>query len=68
MPSYYMNENAQWNGDHEVHIAGCSWMPAAHNRRYLGEHYSCVSAVATARIYDPRADGCAYCSPACHSS
>ena len=27
MASYYVNNNAQSNGDHEVHTTGCSWLP-----------------------------------------
>lgn len=66
MASYYMNRNAQWNGDHEVHKDGCNWMPAPENRQYLGEHASCHSAVAQAKLYNSKADGSAYCSPACN--
>ena len=27
MADYWVNNQAQANGDHEVHVAGCSWMP-----------------------------------------
>jgi hypothetical protein len=27
MSRYYVNKNAQENGDHEVHTTGCSFMP-----------------------------------------
>ncbi len=27
MANYYVNKNAQANGDHEVHKSGCSWIP-----------------------------------------
>ena len=37
MASYYVNKNAQSNGDHEVHVYGCSFFPAAENRLYLGD-------------------------------
>lgn len=66
--SYYMNNNAQLNNDHEVHREGCSWMPAAHNRRYLGEYTSCYAAVAEAKRFHRDANGCAHCSPARHTS
>ena len=68
MPSYYRNKNAQSNGDHEVHKESCNFMPALGNRDYLGEFSSCHGAVEAARRKDPSADGCAYCSPACHTS
>ena len=67
MPRYYRNMNAQLNGDHEVHKEGCSFMPAPSNRDYLGEFDSCHGAVSKAREKDPSADGCAHCSPACHT-
>lgn len=68
MSKYYMNKNAQSNGDHEVHEEGCSWMPLPQNRLGLGEHASCYTAVAEAKKVDPYADGCKHCSPACHTS
>lgn len=65
---YYVNKNAQDNGDHEVHRADCSWLPAAENRLYLGEFTSSYEALRAAkRIYDA-ADGCAYCCPEIHHS
>lgn len=36
MARYYVNKNAQSNGDHEVHKQGCTWMPHEDNRIYLG--------------------------------
>lgn len=68
MAAYYMNKNAQTNGDHEVHREGCSWMPAPENRRYLGDFASCYGAVLEAKEYDSRADGCKHCSLECHNS
>ncbi|TAX37119.1 hypothetical protein ELI06_23645 [Rhizobium leguminosarum] len=67
MASYYRNRNAQLNGDHEVHRSDCYYLPIAANQHYLGEFNSCFEAVATAKAYDLTADGCAYCSPACHT-
>jgi hypothetical protein len=67
MAIYYMNENAQWNGDHEVHREACAFLPAPQNRKFLGEHPSCHSAVALAKLYDQLADGCYWCSNECHT-
>jgi len=36
MALYYVNKNAQSNGDHEVHKDGCVFMPLLLNRLYLG--------------------------------
>jgi hypothetical protein len=68
MAAYYMNKNAQENGDHEVHRTGCAWMPAEHNRKYLGDFTNCRDAVREAKKIDSDADGCAHCSPDCHTS
>lgn len=68
MPKYYVNKNAQSNGDHEVHEEGCSHMPLLENRIDLGVHLNCYSAVIAAKVYYSQADGCYYCSEECHTS
>ena len=67
MTKYYMNKNAQSNGDHEVHKEGCSWMPYPENLLYLGDFLNCNGAVKKAKEYDPDADGCYFCSRECHT-
>lgn len=70
MSYYNLNRNAQANGDHEVHVSGCSFAPALHNQIDLGYHLSCSYAVAEARKRYPnnRINGCYYCSNPCHTS
>ncbi len=68
MSSYYVNKNAQSNGDHEVHEGGCSWLPAPSNRIYLGEHSGCAPAVKEAKRYYSQSNGCYFCCNACHTS
>jgi hypothetical protein len=69
MARYYVNSNAQPNGDHEVHQLECSFLPDTANRRYLGEFSNCASAVAEARRSHYRqSNGCFYCSRECHTS
>ena len=68
MIRYYVNTNAQSNGDHEVHREGCPWLPYVLNRIYLGLFGSCPPAVIEARRYYSQVNGCAHCSPACHTS
>ena len=68
MPRYICNKNAQSNGDHEVHNADtCIRLPLPVNQLDLGYHANCRTAVAQAKLYDRDADGCAYCSPECHT-
>lgn len=64
---YYVNNNAQSNGDHEVHTGSCSWLPSEANRIYLGNHTSCLPAVTEARRYYTQVNGCYYCANACHT-
>ncbi len=64
---YYVNENEQTNGDHEVHAEGCSHMPILSNRKYLGEFYNCWEAVASAKKDFIQVNGCYYCSKECHT-
>lgn len=66
MAKYYVNQNAQLNGDHEVHVPHCTYFPT--NTTYLGEFTNCWDAVATARRIYPQSNGCAFCTPACHTS
>ena len=64
---YYVNENVQNNGDHEVHHESCRYLPQLQNRKYLGEFYSCTEAVTAAKKYYSAADGCKICSESCHT-
>lgn len=68
MATYYVNMNAQTNGDHEVHKSGCSFMPNAGNRISLGDHGGCRSAVTAAKRHYSQVNGCYYCANPCHTS
>ncbi len=68
MQQYYLNNNAQSNGDHEVHIAGCSFFPNWGNVIRLGYHQTCSEAVREAKKHHKQSNGCAYCVSACHTS
>lgn len=67
MALYYVNKNAQPNGDHEVHKQGCSFMPADENRKYLGSFSNCRDAVREATKHYSQVNGCYYCSYDCHT-
>lgn len=67
MARYYVNNNQQRNGDHEVHELGCSFMPTE-NRTYLGELQNCASAVYEARKHHRQVNGCFYCARPCHTT
>lgn len=67
MKKYYVNKNAQANGDHEVHHEDCVYLPQPANRQYLGEFYSCEAAVTEAKRYYSQSNGCRTCSNKCHT-
>ena len=68
MAYYYVNRNAQSNGDHEVHKVGCSFLPQESNRIYLGDYTSCSAAVRKAKTHFTQVNGCYYCSNPCHTT
>jgi hypothetical protein len=75
MPYYIVNSNAQFgSGDHEVHqsprqLCSSPAYPAPHNQVNLGYHDGCYSAVQAAkRLGYATANGCYYCSAACHTT
>ncbi len=65
MASYYVNDDAQANGDHEVHVSGCTYFPS--NRTYLGDFSSCGPAVTEARNKWRQVNGCYWCCRPCHT-
>lgn len=64
---YYVNKNAQPNGDHEVHTATCTHLPQEAHRLYLGDFTSCAPAVSAAKTHYRQSNGCYYCSRACNT-
>ncbi len=67
MAVYYVNKNAQANGDHEVHKSDCEWLPDPENRLRLGVFTNCWEAVAEAKKHYAQSNGCFYCSKECHT-
>jgi hypothetical protein len=66
--NYYVNKNAQSNGDHEVHKSDCRFLPASENRIYLGDYSNCREAVVAAKRHYTQSNGCRTCSNECHTS
>jgi hypothetical protein len=68
MHKYYVNKNAQNNGDHEVHEETCSFLPHVNNRIYLGVYKDCSQAVKAATKHNRKVNSCYYyCNP-CHTT
>lgn len=70
MSYFYLNKNEQSNGDHEVHVSSCSWLPDVNNREYLGNFDSSYTAILQACALHPfwRINGCYWCCPESHTS
>lgn len=64
---FYVNKNAQYTGEHEVHCATCSWLPDVENRLYLGDFATSGQAIREAKKYYTYVDGCAFCCPESHT-
>lgn len=68
MAAYYVNDNQQPSGDHEVHVSSCYWYGLINSKTYLGEYASCSPAVTKAKTIYWQSNGCIHCCPACHTS
>ena len=66
MKTYYVNNKAQSNGDHEVHTSDCIYIPS--DKKYLGQFSNCNDAVKEAKKTYTKSNGCYTCSNACHTS
>ncbi|MDR6569258.1 hypothetical protein MRBLMN1_005111 [Chitinophaga ginsengisegetis] len=65
---YYVNNNAQPKGDHEVHVITCPYFSMMFNRTYLGEFETCQEAVREAKKRYQKSNGCLECCKPCHTS
>ncbi|HCS37989.1 MAG TPA: hypothetical protein DIW44_00180 [Anaerolineaceae bacterium] len=65
MDQYYVNDDAQTKGEHEVHRESCSYLPK--NKTYVGTFSNCKEAIAKAKTIYTNVDGCYFCIPDCHT-
>ena len=70
MPNYYLNSQAQQNGDHEVHLLICEFLPPSINRVLLGTFNSCDEAIdkAKEKFHPSKVNGCSHCANLCHTN
>ncbi len=66
MDHYYVNDNAQDTGEHEVHKDTCVFFPKMDSYTDLGYFTNCQAALEKARKYYDNVDGCKFCSVECH--
>lgn len=62
MAEFYIETNAQPNGDHIVHNANCAALPDKQSIRYLGSIASCGSAVKKASEFFKQVKACPQCT------
>jgi len=68
MDHYYVNNNPQAAGEHEVHKENCKFLPSFENRTYLGFFNNCDEAVKKSKLhYFKNSDGCYFCCRECHT-
>ncbi|HEV7607072.1 MAG TPA: hypothetical protein VGO61_07035 [Steroidobacteraceae bacterium] len=60
MSHFFVNNFAQPDGNHEVHLVGCKSMPS--DKRYLGNFYSVSEALIEARKDFWQSSGCERCA------
>lgn len=63
---FYVNNNAQPTGEHEVHKEGCEKLKEVLSKKYLGMFSNCEAALKEAKKHYTNVDGCYYCIPECH--
>ena len=63
---YYVNKNAQYSGEHEIHTSDCAFLPSVENRIFLGYFNNSSEALKVAKQYFNNVDGCFYCCPKSH--
>lgn len=64
---YYVNMEADENGQHLIHHPGCRHFPHSRNRLYLGIFFKCEEAIAEAQKHYKQVNGCPRCSVNCYS-
>ncbi|MNG35941.1 hypothetical protein D3C84_1228150 [compost metagenome] len=68
LQNYYVNDNAQDNGDHEVHVSGCPRLKEVKSSTFLGSHDQPLTAVIKAQTIYPQSDGAYCCCRSSHTS
>jgi hypothetical protein len=64
MERYYLSKTEHRDGYYEVHLADCRYFPE--DRKDLGLHPNCRSAIFEAKKYFAHTNGCFFCLSECH--
>lgn len=68
MPIFYLNSQAQANGNHEIHREDCAALPLEKSRILLGTFDFCSDAILMAKdkYQILNLNGCYFCAKGCH--
>ncbi|WP_196140732.1 hypothetical protein [Aliikangiella sp. G2MR2-5] len=61
MDFYFVSNEAQCSGEHEVHKECCIYLPK--DKKLLGGFFCCEDAVVEASRFFQNVDACRFCSP-----
>ena len=64
---FYVNNNPQPTGEHEIHKEGCEKLKEVKSRIYIGYCLNCKEAIERAAKIYPKVDGCYYCCDKYHN-
>ncbi len=67
MQHYYVEKRETANGEHEIHVPRCAYLPEANDRVYLGTFSSCADALRQAKTHYDKATGCRWCCAECRA-
>lgn len=69
MPEYYLKQEPDKDGFHELHHIICPFVEDADLSQwiYVGRFNSCHKALAAAKYHFATADGCRRCASSCHT-
>lgn len=67
MQHYYIDTKEKSNGEHEIHVPRCTYLPEPDHRIYLGTFSSCNDALREAKAHYDKSNGCRWCCSDCHT-
>lgn len=65
MKKFYVSDNPDETGMHQIHDEDCIHLPPIFYRKYLGRFDISFEAMETARRYFKRVKGCQHCTSEC---
>ncbi|MES9961686.1 MAG: hypothetical protein ABW089_14745 [Sedimenticola sp.] len=67
MEKYYLSTAPQQNGEYDLHVGTCNFLPAMKERIFVGEFSNFNTAMKEARKRFKPVNGCYWCLRECHT-